>query len=53
MIAVRALVGKVSDKPMYGPAGDIGVDAYDSYHRGQAYIIRRSCQALPCFLIYY
>ena len=53
MIAVRALLGKVGNTPMYGAAGEIGSDAYDSHHSRDAYVIRRSCQTLPCFLIYY
>jgi hypothetical protein len=53
MIAVRALPGKVGGKAMYGAAAAIGSDADDSYQARDAYVIRRSCQALPCFLIYY
>ena len=53
MIAVRALPGKVSKKPMYGAAGVIGSDKFDSHHSRDAYVIRRSCQVLPCFVIYY
>lgn len=53
MIAVRALPGKVGTKPMYGAAKAIGTDADDCYQARDAYVIRRSCQALPCFLVYY
>jgi hypothetical protein len=53
MIGVRVLIGRVSTSPMYRATGAIGTDSHNSYHRGDAYVIRRSCQALPCFLIYY
>ena len=53
MIALRALPGNVSKQYLYGPAGAIGNDEFDSYCSGPVYVIRRACQVLPCFLIYY
>jgi hypothetical protein len=53
MIAVRALPGRKSGKIMHGAAREIGMETFDSYAARDAYVIRRSCQVLPCFLIYY
>jgi hypothetical protein len=53
MIAVRAMPGRTSGKIMHGAAREIGKETYDSYHARDAYVIRRSSQVLPCFLIYY
>lgn len=59
MIAFRALPGTISNRHLYGVAGAIGFDSFDSYadwttiSSDGVYVLRRSCQALPCFLIYY
>jgi len=53
MIALRALPGKISNTQMHEAAGEIGNDAFDSYLVNGTYVIRRSCQTLPCFVIYY
>lgn len=53
MIAVRARPGNIGSTAMYGAAGTIGVDQYDSYVSGDTYVLRRPCQALPCFIIYF
>jgi len=55
MIAVRALPGTVATSThLFGAAGPIGTDEFDSsvYDDG-VYVIRRSCQVLPCFVIHY
>jgi hypothetical protein len=54
MIALRCLPGRISDNAkLFGKAGNIGVDEFDSYCNGGTYVIRRACQTLPCFVIYY
>ena len=59
MIAFRALPGTISKSHLYGVAGAIGFDSFDSYAQRDyvssdgVYVLRRSCQALPCFVIYY
>jgi hypothetical protein len=54
MIAVRVLPGTVStSRPLFGEAGVIGKDEFDSYFADGVYVIRRSCQVLPCFVIHY
>lgn len=52
---MRALPGRVSKVTMKVGvvAGDIAVDEYDSIQSGIVYVIRRSCQTLPCFLIHF
>jgi hypothetical protein len=52
---MRALPGRVTKFGMKGGivAGDIGVDEFDSIASGVVYVIRRSCQTLPCFLIHF
>ena len=55
MIAVRVLPGTVATSThLFGEAGPIGTDEFDSsrYDDG-VYVIRRSCQVLPCFVIHY
>jgi hypothetical protein len=53
VICFRALPGMISRRPIAQAAGPIGVDAYDSHESEEVYVIRRSCQTLPCFLIHY
>lgn len=53
MIAMRAIPGTRSETPLYGAAGEIGIDPFDSYSVNDIYIIRRSCQTLPCFVIHF
>jgi hypothetical protein len=53
---MRALPGDKSSSILMGQAG-IDSGEYDSYF-GQrdgvsTYVIRRPCQTLPCYLIYY
>lgn len=53
MIAMRAIPGTRSETPLYGAAGEIGVDPFDSHSANGIYVIRRSCQTLPCFTIHF
>jgi hypothetical protein len=53
VIAFRALPGAVSTTAIHSPAGAIGRDKFDSYRSGGVFVIRRTCQALPCFLVHY
>lgn len=53
MIAARLLAGTISDKSIFGAPGAIGEDPYDSHYDSGTYVIRRPCQTLPCFVIYY
>jgi hypothetical protein len=54
VIAFRALPGTVSPHAIHNVAGQIGKDQYDSHvSPGVIYVIRRACQALPCFLVHY
>ena len=57
MIAMRVLPGTVAARTdLFGAAGPIGTDEFDSsrYDDGvPVYVIRRSCQVLPCFVIHY
>ncbi len=54
MIAVRILPGTIcSTNPLYGEPKAIGTEEYDSYLSGGVYVVRRSCQILPCFVVYY
>jgi hypothetical protein len=54
MIAVRILPGTVcSSNVLYGEPGAIGKEDYDSYLSSGVYVVRRSCQVLPCFVVYY
>ena len=53
MLGVRLLPGKKGSKAVYGAAEEIGVDEFDSYHKDGVYAARRSCQVLPCFVMYY
>ena len=52
MIAVRILTGLVSDKAIYGPAGAIEEDEFDSHFMDETHIIRRSCQTSPFCVVY-
>jgi hypothetical protein len=54
VIAFRALPGTASPHAIHNVAGQIGKDQYDSHlSPGGIYVIRRACQALPCFLVHY
>lgn len=53
VIAFRALPGNVSLAPIHGAAGPIGTEMFDSHESSGTYVIRRSCQALPCFLVHF
>jgi hypothetical protein len=53
VIAFRALVGEVSSSALRRAPGRIGSDKYDSHSSGNIYVIRRSIQALPCFLVHW
>ena len=53
LIAFRALPGNTDASAMHHQAGRIGVDQFDSCLSGGTYVIRRSCQALPCFLVHF
>lgn len=54
MIGARVLPGTVCYlNPLFGEAGEIGSDEFDSYFSGGVYVVRRACQVLPCFVIYY
>jgi hypothetical protein len=57
LICMRALPGDQSSQILMNQAGKIDNGEYDSYF-GQrdgvnTYVIRRPCQTLPCFLVYY
>jgi len=57
LICMRALPGDESSGILMDHAGKIDSGEYDSYF-GQrdgvsTYVIRRSCQTLPCYLIHY
>ena len=54
MIAARILPGTVCySSPIFGEAGEIGLDEFDSYLTDGIYVVRRACQVLPCFVIHY
>jgi hypothetical protein len=53
LIAFRALPGDTDGGSMHNQAGRIGLDKFDSVLSGGTYVIRRSCQALPCFLVHF
>jgi len=54
VIALLSLPGTVSSTPIHKMADKIGSETYDSYRsEGAIYVIRRSCQTLPCFLVHY
>jgi hypothetical protein len=53
VIAFRALPGKVSSSTIYTAPGEIGYLEFDSYVSDGIYVIRRACQTLPCFQIFF
>ena len=54
MIGVRVLPGTICKiNPLFGEAGEIGLDEFDSYFADGVYVVRQACQVLPCFVIYY
>ena len=57
LICMRALPGSSSPTTLMEQAGPIDFKDYDSYFGQKAgvktYVIRRACQTLPCFVIYY
>ena len=54
MIGARILPGTVCySSPIFGEAGEIGLDEFDSYYTDGLYVVRRACQVLPCFVIHY
>jgi len=53
VIAFRALPGKVNSVAMHTAPGDIAHNEFDSYLSNEIYVIRRACQTLPCFQIFF
>ena len=57
LICMRALPGMISKTPIHQAAGPISAGEHDSYYGERegvkTYVIRRSCQTLPCFVIYF
>jgi hypothetical protein len=53
VIAFRALPGKVSSTAISTAPGEIGYDEFDSHVSNDVYVIRRACQTLPCFQIFF
>jgi len=54
LLACKALPGVTSNKNLGRKVvGKIGSAKFDSYSAGGVFVIRRSCQLLPCLVIHY
>ena len=54
LICMRALPGLISNKLIGETATcEFTEDEPDSYHSNQTYVLRRTCQTLPCIVIHY
>jgi hypothetical protein len=52
-VVLLAMPGTISPTAVRTVPGPIGEDSFDSHASGHIYVIRRSSQCLPCFLVHW